>query len=70
MRPFRPSFLGLAAVLLLAGCATPGAAPDGDVANYDSLRQLRERCTAEGKDLALKPGGNDRRLSGYECRGK
>ncbi|MFM1960143.1 MAG: hypothetical protein RL588_1660 [Pseudomonadota bacterium] len=70
MKPFRPSFLALAAALVLAGCATPGAAPDGDVANYDSLRQLRERCTAEGKELALKPGGNDRRLSGYECRGK
>jgi outer membrane protein assembly factor BamE (lipoprotein component of BamABCDE complex) len=70
MKPFRPSFLGLAAVLLLAGCATPGAAPEGDVATYDTLRQLREQCTAQGKELALKSGGNERRLSGYECRGK
>jgi hypothetical protein len=70
MRPFRTSFLVLAAGLLLAGCATPGAAPQGDVANYDTLRQLRERCTAQGKELAQKPGGNERRLSGYECRGK
>jgi hypothetical protein len=40
------------------------------VATYDTLRQLRERCTAQGKELAPKPGGNERRLSGYECRGK
>jgi hypothetical protein len=40
------------------------------VATYDTLRQLREQCTAQGKELALKSGGNERRLSGYECRGK
>ena len=61
---------GLATTAMLSACATPGATPDGDVANYDSLRQMRERCTAEGKELALREGGNDRRLSGYECRGK
>ncbi|MFM8375721.1 MAG: hypothetical protein ACKN9P_06625 [Phenylobacterium sp.] len=70
MRIAAVSFLGLA-LLLPAGCASAvGASPDGDVANYDSLRQLRAQCTAQGKELALRPGGNDRRLSGYECRGK
>lgn len=62
------SVLGLA-VLLLAGCAATST-PDGDVATYDSLRQLRAQCTAQGKELALKSGGNERRLSGYECRGR
>ncbi|MFM8820658.1 MAG: hypothetical protein ACKOD3_08990 [Phenylobacterium sp.] len=61
-------FLGLAG-LLLAGCASV-ATPDGDVATYDSLRQLREQCTAQGKELAPRPGGNERRLSGYECKGR
>ncbi len=60
----------LAATALLSACATAGATPDGDVASYDSLRQMRERCTSEGKELTLRDGGNDRRLSGYECRGK
>lgn len=68
MRRAAVSFLGLA-VLFLAGCAAT-TTPDGDVATYDTLRQLRERCTAEGKEMVLKSGGNDRRLSGYECRGK
>lgn len=53
----------------MAGCASTST-PDGDVATYDALRQLRERCTAQGKDLAPKPGGNERRLSGYECKGR
>ncbi|MCA6234598.1 MAG: hypothetical protein IM653_05620 [Phenylobacterium sp.] len=68
MRRAALPLLGLAG-LLLVGCASTST-PDGDVATYDSLRQLRERCTAQGKDLAPKPGGNERRLSGYECRGR
>lgn len=70
MRMAAISFLGLG-ILLSAGCASTSAStPDGDVATYDSLRQLRAQCTGQGKELALKAGGNDRRLSGYECRGK
>ena len=70
MRMAAISFMGLG-ILLSAGCAsTSGSTPDGDVATYDSLRQLRAQCTAQGKELALRSGGNDRRLSGYECRGK
>ena len=60
--------LGLAG-LFMAGCASTST-PDGDVATYDSLRQLREQCRAQGKELAPRPGGNERRLSGYECKGR
>ena len=61
--------LASAGLLVLAACAS-APAPEGDVATYDSLREASARCRAEGKELALRPDGNDRRLSGYECRGK
>jgi len=53
--------------LLAAACAST---PDGDVATYDTLRLAREQCRSQGKDLGLRADGNDRRLSGYECKGK
>jgi hypothetical protein len=63
-----------AAGLLASACAsTPNgnvATPNGNVATYDTLRLAREQCLSQGKDLVLRPDGNDRRLSGYECKGK
>ncbi len=56
-----------AAGLLASACAS---APNGNVATYDTLRLAREQCLSQGKDLVLRPDGNDRRLSGYECKGK
>ena len=57
----------LAAGLLASACAST---PNGNVATYDTLRLAREQCLSQGKDLVLRPDGNDRRLSGYECKGK
>ncbi|MCA3721613.1 hypothetical protein [Phenylobacterium sp.] len=68
MRRATLPLLGLAG-LLIAGCASTST-PDGDVATYDSLRLLRGQCIARGMELVLKPGGNERRLSGYECKGR
>ena len=56
-----------AAGLLASACAS---SPEGDVATYDTLRVAREQCRSQGKDLVLRPDGNDRRVSGYECKGK
>ncbi|MEI7571887.1 MAG: hypothetical protein WCJ52_02050 [Phenylobacterium sp.] len=56
-----------AAGLLASACAST---PEGDVATYDTLREAREQCRSQGKDLVLRPDGNDRRVSGYECKGK
>ena len=56
-----------AAGLMASACAST---PNGDVATYDALRLAREQCRSQGKDLVLRPDGNERRMSGYECKGK
>ena len=56
-----------AAGLLASACAST---PEGDVATYDTLREAREQCRSQGKELGLRPDGNERRMSGYECKGK
>lgn len=56
-------------LLPLAACAS-AAGPDGDIANYDTLKVARAACTAKGGDLILADQGDAQRMSAYVCKRK
>jgi hypothetical protein len=57
--------------LALCGCASAPAGSDalghGD-ANYDALKAATQACQAQGGQLQLKSGYDDRDLASYECK--
>ncbi|MGH7022402.1 MAG: hypothetical protein ACREEB_02290 [Caulobacteraceae bacterium] len=63
--------LALLAVLLLAACAAAGG-PSYDlgpgVASYDALKAATDKCHADGGQVELKSGYDQRDLSSYHCR--
>jgi hypothetical protein len=70
------AYLAVAALgLILAGCATDGAAPaktsyslGRGTAGYDQLRRDSERCAADGGKIEAKQdGGDPTQLSNYTC---
>jgi hypothetical protein len=66
----RPAILAM--VVFVSACASGGAggsyglAPG--VANYDTLKAATDKCRADGGELKLKDGYDQRELSSYQCR--
>ncbi len=59
--------IALIAALGLSACAD--MAPDGGVANYDTLKAAQQTCAARGGQLVLKDQGNAREIDAYTCKG-
>jgi hypothetical protein len=61
------TILILPALLVLTACV---GGPRGDVATYDALRVARDACASRGETLVLRTGGDEQRMSAYECKRK
>ena len=57
--------------LMLGACAGGAAGSyelDHGSADYDSLKAATDKCHADGGQIALKNGYDNRELSNYECK--
>jgi predicted kinase len=57
--------------LLLCGCVGGAAGSyelDHGVASYDNLKAATDKCHADGGQIVLKSGYDNRELSNYECK--
>jgi hypothetical protein len=55
---------------LVGACAAGGASYtlDHGTVNYDNLKTATDKCHADGGEIVLRNGYDNRELSNYECR--
>ena len=61
----------IALASLLAAACVGGAGSyelDHGVASYDNLKAATEKCHADGGQIVLKSGYDNRELSNYDCK--